>query len=107
MKKYIFEGYSDDTFAEVNETGVEFDNCGTGEPICFEIKNEDGSGVLVVGQYAPKQSDCWMIGVGNIDQNKPLDNRWEFSINTNSGDYRNMLTVIAPESTTLRCLEAE
>ena len=106
MKKFVFEGYSDDTFEECHITEKSYDNSASGKPIRFKLSIGDGSGIVVTGQYDPDNSSgCWMIGVHSLDEEKPVD--WQITTKPSHGKYRNQLTVIAPDDTELTCLEEE
>ena len=59
-----FEGHSDDTFGEVEHFREDYDNCASGEPIEWLVKDSStGLGVVVTGQFCPGSSGSWMIGV--------------------------------------------
>lgn len=101
MKTYIFEGYSDDTFGEYNETSIDYDNCGSGSPIRYKLEDGNENGVIIQGQYSPENLCGWMIGVGNIGKHKDSLDGWEFSLNPFYEGYRNQLTVTCPEDVKL------
>ena len=104
MKQFIFQGYSDDTFAECKQTNYECYNGGSGSPIWYELKTPDGAGIVVMGIYDIdiNKGDGWLIGVSTIDEDKIVD--WEIKTNVSHGGYCNQLIVRAPENAKLRCL---
>lgn len=101
MKKLKFQGYSDDTFGEYKETGIDFDNCASGSPIRFRLDSSEGS-MLVVGQYARLGTPCWVIGIGQVDEDVLIPD-WEMRFS--SEGYTTVLTMTVPDDTTLTCLE--
>lgn len=100
MKTYQFEGYSDDTFAEIST-----DNCANGTPIQFEIKMPDGAGIRVTGCYGLRASGCilgdacWMIGVESLDEDNPAD--WEIR---HKPSFSGLLIVEVPDEALLTLL---
>ena len=107
MKAFRFEGYSDDTFGEVEQTSDEYDNCASGKPIQYELKTPDGAGVIVTGLYGNpiNKGAGWMIGVETIDEGKPID--WPITMHPSHEGYWNQLAVLAPDDAELRCLNRE
>ncbi len=106
MKKYVFEGASDDTFGEYNETQVDYDNCASGEPIQFKVQAPDGSGVLVTGIYGGKYemgNGCWMIGVESLDEDEPVD--WDIRTFPSYEGYRNRVVIVAPEDSVCKLVK--
>lgn len=103
MKTYIFEGYSDDTFGEYEQTDMDVDNCGNGRPIRYELKTPDGTGIKVTGLYNDENdisdTGCWVIGVSALDEHKPVD--WKITLEPSYEGYCNRLTVIAPDEARL------
>jgi hypothetical protein len=67
MPTLRFEGYSDDTFGEYAVTNEDYDNAASGKPIRFRVE-ADGLALIVSGQYAPKGTGGWLIGVASIDE---------------------------------------
>ena len=101
MKILKFQGYSDDTFGEYKETGIDYDNCASGSPIRFRLDSSEGS-MLVVGQYARNDTSCWDIGIGQIDEDVPIP---EWDMKFSAEGYSTVLTIKVPDDTTLKCLE--
>ena len=107
-----FEGYSDDTFGEVAHTKDDYDNCASGKPIEYLVKDPaTGRGVVVTGQHCPGNSGSWLIGVANYD---PLYDdadfpRWPMRIEPQN--YRNgfnpSLVIEAPDGVEISCLQRE
>lgn len=103
-----FEGYSDDTFGEVDFFTDDHDNCASGEPIEYLVQHGDHA-IVVTGQHCPGNSGSWMIGVANYDPNSEDKDfpRWPMRIEVQ--DYRNgfqpSLLIDAPEGVTIRCLQ--
>lgn len=104
MKKYIFEGHSDDIFGECNITNIDCDDCASGSVIEHTLTRPNGEGVLITGQYM--DSGCWNIGVSLLDENKPLNTEeWKFILLPHT-TYKNRLEVIAPDDTVHKCLRS-
>lgn len=109
MKTFRFQGYSDDTFGEYEQTNDDYDNCGSGTPINFVLQDSSGAGVVVTGCYCNEsinKGDGWMIGVAALDEDHSVKD-WSFELNPSHEGYRNSLTVIAPDSTKLTCLNRD
>ncbi len=104
MKRYIFQGSSDDTFGEYEQTSDDYDNCATGEPIQFRLSTPDGAGVIVTGMYCNEanRGDGWLIGAETLDEDKPID--WAITLHPSYEGYRGMMRVDAPDDATLTCL---
>lgn len=107
-----FEGYSDDTFGEVEHFKDDYDNCASGHPIEYLVEHkESGLGLIVTGQHCPGNSGSWLIGVANHDPQ--LDDqdfpRWPMRIVAQN--YRNgfqpSLVIDAPDGVTIRCLQKD
>lgn len=105
MKVYVFGGYSDDTFGEFSLTDDDYDNSASGEPIVYELKRPDGSGIVVVGQHAPF-SDGWLIGCATLDESKPVDD-WRIETEPSHEGYRGRMQVTAPDDTALTCISRD
>lgn len=110
MPTYRFEGHSDDTFGEYAVTKDDYDNCASGEPIVYLLTfTGDGGGsegIFIVGQYAPKPVDGWLIGIspfdpGGDDVGLP---RWAYWFTDAGNGYSPALHVEAPEGCQLSCL---
>ncbi len=109
MPTLRFEGHSDDTFGEVDHFQDDFDNCASGKPIEYLVRDPaTGLGVVVTGQHCPGKSGSWMIGVANYDPNYSDADfpRWPMRIEPQA--YRNgfqpSLVIEAPAGVTLTCL---
>jgi hypothetical protein len=107
-----FEGYSDDTFGEVDRFQDDFDNCASGKPIEYLVHDPaSGLGVVVTGQFCPGNSGSWLIGVANHDpESDDVDfPRWPMRLEPQR--YRNgfnpSLVIEAPDGVTLTCLTRE
>ncbi|MGV2864419.1 hypothetical protein [Achromobacter sp. AGC39] len=107
-----FEGYSDDTFGEVEHSKDDYDNCASGRPIEYLVEHkESGLGLIVTGQHCPGNCGSWLIGVANHDPQ--LDDhdfpRWPMRIE--ALNYRNgfqpSLVIEAPDGVTIRCLQKD
>ena len=96
-KKYIFEGYSDDTFGEYNITGIDHDDGGSGSIRYFTVSRPGGEGVLITGQY--NRAGMWHIGMSLLNEDKPLNkDEWQICFEPNEeAAYRNRLVVNAPD----------
>lgn len=103
-KKYIFEGYSDDTFGEYGISQI--DHCDNGERSIreFIVSRPNGEGVLITGQY--NRAGMWHIGMSLLNEDKPLDKAaWQISFEQNEeAAYRNRLIVNAPDDAWIRSL---
>jgi hypothetical protein len=107
-----FEGYSDDTFGEVEHFKDDYDNCASGRPIEYLVEHkETGLGLVVTGQHCPGNSGSWLIGVAIHDPelDDPDLPRWPMRIEAQN--YRNgfqpSLVIDAPEGLTIRCLQKD
>ena len=105
-----FEGYSDDTFGEVEYFKDDYDNCASGKPIEYLVTDPaTGLGIVVTGQHCPGNSGSWLIGVANHDPEHDDRDfpRWPMRIEAQ--DYRNgfqpSLVIEAPAGVTIRCLQ--
>ena len=112
MPTLRFEGYSDDTFGEVEHTKDDYDNCASGKPIEYLVLDEaTGLGIVVTGQHCPGHSGSWLIGVSNFDPDYSDADfpRWPMRIEAQN--YRNgfqpSLVIEAPDGVTLKCLNRE
>lgn len=105
MKKFIFNGNSDDTFGEYNETNIDYDNCASGSPIQYKLVNSDGAGVVVTGLYGHSfhVGHGWTIGVNTLDEDKPID--WSFDLSPSHEGYRNKLTITTPDDVVLELID--
>ncbi|QDU33780.1 hypothetical protein KS4_18370 [Poriferisphaera corsica] len=108
-KTYVFYGCSDDTFGEYNITNDDYDNCASNEPIRWRLKDSNGYGYFIDGQYSEKQSGCWSIRVEPIEENRNPNWPMRFA---NPSEYRAtpysmVLVVDAPCDATLVSLERE
>lgn len=101
-KKYIFEGYSDDTFGEYGITSIDHDDGASGSVRYFTVSRPDGEGVLITGQY--NSADVWHIGMSLLDEDKPLNkDEWQIYFEPNEeAAYRNRMIVDAPDDTELQ-----
>ena len=104
-KKYIFEGYSDDTFGEYGISNIDHDDSGAGSIRAFIVSRPGGEGVLITGQY--RENGCWHIGVSLLDESRPLvlADGWKFSLLPTS--YNNELLVYAPADAEVTRLDDE
>lgn len=110
MKPLRFEGYSDDTFGEVDFFKDDYDNCASGKPIEYLVSDPtSGAALVVTGQHCPGNSGSWLIGVANYDpdgEDKDFP-RWPMRIEPQK--YRNgfqpSLVIDAPDNVTIRCLQ--
>lgn len=111
MIELIFEGYSDDTFGETNHFKDDYDNCASGEPIEWLVRN-DNYAIVVTGQYCPGSSGSWMIGVANHDPDA-LDvdfPTWKMMIQVQSNLHKDhgfnpQLVIHTPDDVTIECLQ--
>ena len=94
--KYIFEGFSDDTFGEVNNAWYD-DDSATRSIRRFTVKRPSGEGVLITGKY--NNSGMWHIGMSILDEDQPLNkDDWQIYFEPNEESaYRNRLIVNAPD----------
>lgn len=101
-KKYIFEGYSDDTFGEYGITSIDHDDGGAGSIRGFIVSRPGGEGVLITGQYNSK--GMWHIGMSLLDEEQPLNkDEWQIYFEPNEeAAYRNRLVVNAPDDAGLQ-----
>lgn len=109
-----FEGYSDDTFGEVQHFKDDYDNCASGKPIEYLVLGPAIDGqpqlcIIVTGQHCPGNSGSWLIGVANHDPDSEDRDfpRWPMRIEAQ--DYRNgfqpSLVIEAPDGVTIKCLQ--
>lgn len=101
MKIFRFYGYSDDTFGEYNETNIDFDNCGSGKPITFEIK-ADGKSLFITGQYSRYGNGCWGIDVAAGSEDNIPD--WPLKMyfgDSQTCEYSAVLEVEVPDNAEL------
>jgi hypothetical protein len=110
MPTLRFEGYSDDTFGEVQHFGDDYDNCASGNPIEYLVE-AGGLGMVVTGQHCPGHSGGWLIGVANYDpQAEDRDfPRWPMRIEPQQfrNGFRPSLVIEAPDDVTIRCLQRD
>lgn len=108
MKTFRFQGYSDDTFGEYEQTNDDYDNCASGEPIQYALATPDGAGVIITGCYCAEinKGQGWMIGVETENSQADLSS-WQFTMHPGHEGYRNSLTVVAPDDAALVCLNRE
>lgn len=103
VKRYIFEGYSDDTFGEYGITNIDHDDCGNSTLREFTVTRPSGEGVSITGVYG--DNGMWNIGMALIDAEKPLNADWYIYFEPNEeAAYRNRLVVVAPDDAKLKCL---
>jgi hypothetical protein len=106
MPTLRFEGYSDDTFGEYAYTNDDHDNCASGEPIEYLVRDPaSGCALVVKGQHCPRSCIDWVISVGNHFQpdvgDKPFPH-WPMSFVPK--DDAISLLIEAPEGVIVRCL---
>ena len=102
-KKYIFEGYSDDTFGEYGITNIDHDDCGNSTLREFTVARPSGEGVSITGIYC--DNGMWNIGMAVLDEEKPLNADWYIYFEPNEERaYHNRLVVVAPDDAKLKCL---
>ena len=101
-KKYIFEGYSDDTFGEYGISNIDHDDSGAGSIRGFIVSRPGGEGVLITGQY--NRAGMWHIGMSLLNEDKPLNkDEWQIYFEPNeAAAYRNRLVVNAPDDAGLQ-----
>lgn len=108
MAKLVFQGHSDDTFGEYELTNDDYDCCASGALIVFQVKDADGNGLNVVGQYGGKQwpkdcPGCWFVGIQPMDEDVAIPN-WPMSFELGDNGYSPALTIEAPDGVTVECL---
>ena len=102
-KKYIFEGYSDDTFGEYGVTNIDYDDGASESEIRFSLSRESGEGVVIAGQYT--KNGTWNIGMALLNEDYSLNKEdWRIYFEPNEYAYCNRLIVEAPDDTKLECL---
>lgn len=106
-----FEGYSDDTFGEVEHFGDDFDNAASGKPIRYLVTHPDvPGGMVVVGQYGREDvPGDWFIGVAGYDPDYadvPMPD-WPMRIVRSERPYSPSLIIKAPAGVVIRCLERQ
>lgn len=100
MKTLVFQGYSDDTFGELECFGITVDNYANQKPIQCHVKSSEGE-LLVVGQYAKSHlTGCWVIGISMIDENVPIPN-WPIRFLPVKEGYSPILEIDVPDDVTL------
>jgi len=109
--KFIFQGFSDDTFGEYNETSEDYDCCANGAMIIYQLTSPDGDAVNICGQYGGKgwpdaAPGCWISGVQQVEEDRPIPN-WLMRYDMGECGYSPALIIQAPEGTTLKCLNRE
>ena len=70
-KKYIFEGYSYDTFVEYGITGIDHADSGSASTRAFTVTRPGGEGVLITDQY--NRAGMWHLGMSLLNEDKPMD----------------------------------
>jgi hypothetical protein len=110
MPTLRFEGYSDDTFGEVQHFKDDYDNCASGQPVEYLVEDKaNDCGIVVTGHHCPGNSGGWLIGVANHDpEHRDADMpRWPMRIEVQN--YRNgfqpSLVIEAPDGVTIRCMQ--
>jgi hypothetical protein len=114
MPTLSFSGYSDDTFGEYEHFRDDYDCCANGRPIVFKLTanaregSDEQVGMYVYGQYSgrdfPKGTPaCWMIGVQQLDDDKPFPWPMRFE----SDGYTPVLLIEAPEGVRMECMNAK
>jgi hypothetical protein len=106
-----FEGYSDDTFGEVEHFGDDFDNAASGKPIRYLVTHPDvEGGLVVVGQYGRDDvPGDWFIGVAGYDpecRDVPMPD-WPVRIARSERPYSPALIIEAPAGVRIQCMERE
>lgn len=104
MRRFQFEGHSDDTFGEYRETGIDYDNCASGTPISFRLDSSEGS-MIVIGQYSRLNNGSWDIGIAQIEDGYGSHlsiPKWNMQFS--SDGYSVVLEIEAPNDTVLTCL---
>ena len=109
-----FEGYSDDTFGEVQHFKDDYDNCASCKPIRYLVtaKNESGleQSIVVTGRFGEKSAG-WAIAVGNFDPAfADVDfPQWPMRIEPQnySNGFQPSLVIEAPDGVTIKCLERQ
>jgi hypothetical protein len=99
MKRLVFQGYSDDTFAcEGPGIDVDRDTCASGEAVYMRVWCGDADCLIVSGQYCPGDTGGWLIGVsparGADEQHIPL---WPIRIERGEREYSPLLVIEAPD----------
>lgn len=105
MKTFQFKGYSDDTFGEYKEAGIDYDNCASGEPISFRLDSSEGS-MIVIGQYSRLNNGSWDIGIAQVEAANGMHlsiPRWNMRFFDDTS-YSVILEIEAPDDTVLTCL---
>ena len=101
MKTLRFQGFSDDTFGEYNETNDDVDNCADGTPIQCVIESTEGK-LVVVGHYELHPTDgCWTIGISNYDEETPIPN-WNIRMGQAPRPYSPSIEIDVPDDATLK-----
>lgn len=105
-----FEGYSDDTFGEVEHFKDDYDNCASGKPIEYLVEDKaNDCGIVVTGQHCPGNSGSWLIGVANHDPNHADCDfpRWPMRIEPQKyrKGFQPSLVIEAPDEVSIRCLQ--
>ena len=104
MKTFIFKGYKNGLFSEINEEIIEY-NCSQFDgPIRYVLGNPNGQGVIITGSHTSHlgNGEGWMIGVEIACADAGLDD-WEFILKPEL----NQLIVIAPDETAMACVYLE
>jgi hypothetical protein len=106
MKRLVFQGYSDDTFAcEGPDIDVDLDTCASGRPVTMIVKAGDES-LIVVGWYAPSHCNGWLIGIaphnpGHVEKHLP---EWPIIITRSDREYSPLLMIDAPDDVQVELL---
>lgn len=112
MPTLRFEGYSDDTFGEVEHFKDDYDNCASGKPIEYLVEHKATNMAMVVtGQHCPGNSGSWLVGVANHDPELGDRDFPRWPVRIEPQNYRNgfqpSLIIEAPEGVTIRCLQRD
>jgi hypothetical protein len=100
MKRLIFQGHSDDTFAcDGPGIDVDYDTCGSGKAVWMRVASGNEA-LLVFGRYGCGPAAGWLIGVAPIEgpgmepQHVPP---WPMSITPWRCEYSPTLIIEAPD----------
>ena len=102
MKRYIFEGYSDDGFYEVGVTNESQDNCASGRPMTYavvvDVENQERAGLEVTARREDGDG-TWAISVRQVHDEKFVT--WPVQFDLAGNGRLNRLYVWAPDESQL------
>ena len=108
MKRLIFQGHSDDTFACTGPgIDVDYDTCASGKAVWMRVAS-GSEALLVFGRYGCGPAAGWLIGIAPAEgsdmdaQNVP---GWRMGLQPWERNYSPALVIEAPDDVTVQLVE--